>query len=526
MAKTEKIISFGLYLLVFLLPWQTRWIIRAGEINGGYWEYGTISLYGTDVLLFLLLVLFSYFVLQNHKTQIIPPQRDPARAVAKPQNTNYPATAGPRQGGGKTQTKLIYFFIIGLNLISLISIFFAADKLVAAQAYVRLTLGMGLFFLVSNAGYDRIKLLYAFLSGAAFQATLGIWQFLTQSTFANKWLGLAAHPAAAGGSSVIETLAGLPAGQAGGRWLRAYGGLDHPNVLGGLLAVAILILLSLRGANATTQSKVKINVVGDFYWRSPRSLRSLAMTIIFYFLFFIFLSALFFTFSRGAWAGLIVGLVVYFGFWILDFRFGNAEARSGVGEALKIFLKLIAASAVFISILFFSYKDLVLTRLSQDTRLEIKSSAERMASYRDAAATIKGNLLAGVGIGNYTLALKNFYPGRPAWFYQPAHNVFLLVWAELGIIGLILFVVIFVYLIFFNLKLNKLKLIQNSKLKIKNSNDDTDVNDGYFNSTLLLVLFIIMLVDHYFWSLHFGVLFFWLLIGLAAKELREERADI
>ena len=89
MAKTEKIISFGLYLLVFLLPWQTRWIIRAGEINGGYWEYGTISLYGTDVLLFLLLVLFSYFVLQNHKTQIIPPQRDPARAVAKPKQNSF-----------------------------------------------------------------------------------------------------------------------------------------------------------------------------------------------------------------------------------------------------------------------------------------------------------------------------------------------------------------------------------------------------------------------------------------------------
>ena len=52
--KLNKIIEYGLYLLVFLLPIQTRWIIKAGELN----EYGTISLYGTDILLIILAVLF------------------------------------------------------------------------------------------------------------------------------------------------------------------------------------------------------------------------------------------------------------------------------------------------------------------------------------------------------------------------------------------------------------------------------------------------------------------------------------
>ena len=57
MKKIRKIIEYGLYLLVFLLPWQTRWIIKAGMINGGYSEYGTISLYGTDILLIILLMI-------------------------------------------------------------------------------------------------------------------------------------------------------------------------------------------------------------------------------------------------------------------------------------------------------------------------------------------------------------------------------------------------------------------------------------------------------------------------------------
>jgi len=53
MLKTiNKTIEYGLYLLVFLLPIQTRWIIKLGES-----EYGTVSLYGTDVLLILFSIL-------------------------------------------------------------------------------------------------------------------------------------------------------------------------------------------------------------------------------------------------------------------------------------------------------------------------------------------------------------------------------------------------------------------------------------------------------------------------------------
>jgi len=54
----NKTIEYGLYLLVFALPIQTRWIIKAGALNGGPWEYGTYSLYATDILLLLLLLLF------------------------------------------------------------------------------------------------------------------------------------------------------------------------------------------------------------------------------------------------------------------------------------------------------------------------------------------------------------------------------------------------------------------------------------------------------------------------------------
>ncbi|MDP3043630.1 MAG: hypothetical protein Q8N21_04475 [bacterium] len=62
----NKTIEYGLYFLVFLLPVQTRWIIKP-EAS----EYLTISLYGTDILLIGLLILFivSLFLKQRITNQ-------------------------------------------------------------------------------------------------------------------------------------------------------------------------------------------------------------------------------------------------------------------------------------------------------------------------------------------------------------------------------------------------------------------------------------------------------------------------
>ena len=55
----KKILDYLLMLFLFLLPWQTRWFYQSGSLNGGYWEYGTFSLYGTQILLWLIIILFA-----------------------------------------------------------------------------------------------------------------------------------------------------------------------------------------------------------------------------------------------------------------------------------------------------------------------------------------------------------------------------------------------------------------------------------------------------------------------------------
>jgi len=490
MKLLEKILAPGLYLLAFILPLQTRLFIRPGELNGGYFEYGTVSVYGTDIL--LLFILMFALILKINKSRKL-----------KAQNPNSGQST-------KSKAQTILFLIAGLNFISLISIFFSAERLVAVQAYVRLTLGMGLFWLVARAEYDRLKLIYAFLAGATVQAMLGIWQFLSQTTFAGKWLGLAAHPAEVGGSSVIETFAG-------GRWLRAYGGLDHPNMLGGLLAISLLFIIILMIQNHRSRNQIfnppageagfQFSIFKKFSTRLPARQVSkfLIKQIIFYLLFFIFLTALFFTFSRGAWAGFIVGSI-----FILAFKLWQWDKSS-----LRQLFALAAASAVLVGVLFINYQSLATTRLSNNARLEIKSNLERTASYKDGIAIIKDHWLAGVGIGGYTRSLVKLHPNEPSWFYQPTHNVFLLVWAEVGIVGLILFIAVVAYILIFNFQFFPPRRDPAKAVAIFNK-------FSIFNLSILLTLVIIMLPDHYFWSLHFGVLFFWLIIGLNIKIIESD----
>jgi O-antigen ligase len=448
--RLDKIIEYGLYLLVFLLPIQTRWIIKAGELNGGYSEYGTISLYGTDILLIILIALFGYSKIGNWKLEI---------ACLR------------RQGNWKLN--YYWWLIAGLELMIFISIFVAPDKLVAIFGYLRFLLGIGLFWLIISANFSRIKLIVSLLLGIMGQAWLGIWQFLAQDSFSCKWLGLAMHHAGSLGTSVVETLAGE-------RWLRAYGGLDHPNMLGGLLVIGILLTVLLLVINH------------KFQIPNSKQITNYKLQITIYFLLLTFITALFFTFSRGAWAGLLVGLLAML---II------AVIRKDLLVQKKI-LSAVLAGGIMVFVLFTQYQDLTLTRLSKDTRLEIKSNIERVESFEMAKELIKDNWLLGVGMGNYTKAAHDqITDSQPSYFYQPVHNVFLLVLAEIGFFGLLFFLGFLLLTSYFLLKRFK----ENQGLNI-------------YRFLLIAALVVMFLVDHWWWSLHFGILLFWLVMGLMTKE--------
>ena len=64
MNKLRQAIKTLLYFFIFLLPWQTRWIYDPGELNAGFWEYGTKSLYITEILLGIIIVLALVYIIK------------------------------------------------------------------------------------------------------------------------------------------------------------------------------------------------------------------------------------------------------------------------------------------------------------------------------------------------------------------------------------------------------------------------------------------------------------------------------
>jgi len=244
------------------------------------------------------------------------------------------------------------------------------------------------------------------------------------------------HSAAVLGQSVIET------GEE--RWLRAYGSFPHPNVLAGFLIISIIFSFYLYSLLKKTYQK-NILIV----------------------LCLILSAGLFFTFSRAGW---LVFLIFTF-FYIM-------KKKNVLASTCLILI-------IFLSIIYFP---LARTRVMGTERLEIKSNIVRMSGYSQAGKIIKKYPLLGVGVGNYTVKLQKIYSGQMAWDYQPVHNVYLLMLAELGIINMLFFVFL-MYLIFKNV----------------------------FNYELIYIFFFLLLFDHFWWTLASGMLMFFLVSGWLKK---------
>jgi O-antigen ligase len=120
------------------------------------------------------------------------------------------------------------------------------------------------------------------------------------------------------------------------------------------------------------------------------------------------------TFSRGGFLGLVAmgGVLLW---------------KIGRRNRLATVLVTLLAAGVFISVLPSGYSDRILT-IFQTDKDTTNSAQERTELLKRAFEVAGNNLVIGVGIGNYP-----FYSLRQ----RMAHNSYLEIWAELGLLGLI-----------------------------------------------------------------------------------------
>lgn len=414
------------YLFIFILPWQTVYLLRELFLNNEKFQYSTVGIY------FFQIILFIWIVLNLNKI------------------TKY------------VEKKLLLFsgiFIFWLFL----SIFWSSDKIIASYFFICNLLGIILFLILQNVALNFKKFSFTLISSVSLSASLGLYHFFTQSTFSNKWLGLSQHLAWQGGTSVLEN--------ASFRLLRAYGSFPHPNILGGFLIIALL--LSLGAYLKATRA--------ELLWKI-----FLVITLPINFL------ALLTTFSRSSILALIIGTILISTYFIFIQKIKKGK------DLLCIFYALLILSSIF----FVAFSDIISSRTTIDSRLEQKSLNERALYIKDAKKIISQNPLTGTGLGNYTLfVLNNKTIAREIWNIHPVHNIYLLVFAEIGFLGFSLFAFIIIFILW---ELHR---------SLKEYN-----NNRVIFSCILIALLILSLFDHWLWTTPAGILIFWTILGFSREK--------
>lgn len=444
--------SDGLFLtFLFLLPFQTIYLLREPLVDGEKWQYGTIGIYASAVVLALAMI-FSTLSRTRDSTTGSLTQR--IKGVWSDQKSDV----------------LLVLFVLWAGL----SVSWAGDRALAVYGFLMLLLAAGAYIMVQAMvrwGKDD-RIVTVLILSAMIQALIGIWQFLSQETFASTLLGTSAHPVWQAGTSVLK--------YGTGRFLRAYGTFPHPNVYGLFLAMSLLLvimrIIDMGGKPIAANA-----------WK--RAAHVAAIPILSF--------GLVVSYSRLAWAGCTLGILAY-GAHMFRNSFkchpgldsGSMDSGSQAGMTRRYVFATVAAIMISAGIYAGILCDTIVSRFDGAVIAQEGSVTDRMTTYRDASRVIRESSVLGSGMWNETAELIRLDPRRPVWDIQPAHDVPLLVLTELGIPGLFLGILFFFQVVRDSLEMKNIALF-----------------------AMLLVLLPSFLFDHFLWDSVYGTLFMAIAFG-------------
>ncbi|MFY9457589.1 MAG: O-antigen ligase family protein [Candidatus Spechtbacterales bacterium] len=431
-----KIEKFLFLALIFSIPFQKRFFLFGPNpelVEGFEWSSGFI--YFTD----FLVVLLAAFWLKDFL-------------------------------GGKNFNPRIYLrlgpsFLLAVFLgLAFLSLSQADLPNVAVYRFVKLGEFIFVFFYVAT----RIKFiginttLFVLVGSGVFQSILAILQFAKQSS-----LGLEVFHE----STLAIGMRGVAGVSQGGiEMIRAYGTFPSPNVLAGFLGLCLLFLFYL------------------YLRRSSKNATTETPNLLYGILLFLLTFGLALTFSRGVIIFfLFTSILLFAGIFLLDrLRQYRKQAINLVILVVVSWLLIIALARPEVSARFLG------------SSIGEPAIQERLFFNEVGFYTVRQNytqLFFGVGIGNFVQNYMQSLPGLAPHLYQPVHNIFILIASEIGVFGLIAFVLFLTSLLC------------------------RAVKTLYVFSLLLVVCFMLFvgMYDHYLLTLQQGSLIFWISLGLLAS---------
>lgn len=424
--KKERIIYWIAIASLFLIPLNIKKFLAplTKNIEGFSLELSSLFLYFSEILIVLL---FS-FLLYTKKKEIL-----------KSCNFLWP---------------LFLFFIICLISI-VVSDTIALSIVFCLHLFISILFAISIAVVLSSRLLSIRDVMKVFAVSSFLQAKIAILQFVNQGSIGLNFFG-------------EEIISGLTRNVAkveffGSIFIRSYGTLPHPNILGGFLILGIVAWIYLFSLPSKRHGVLH------------RSLSLIGLFVVFL--------GLLFSFSRSAW---IASIIVFIFCVIILFKNKLKHAAR----------ELVLMGLVFFLILFGMFGWMFVSRgeLKKDTPLN-----ERII-YANIAIDMIREYPFGVGIGNGIIRAEQ--EGRYDDYgltnkakHQPVHNIYLLITKEIGVIGI--FVFLFLICMLFLYKKQEVSVI-----------------DVWFLYGILISFLFIGFFDHYFLTINSGRLMFFSIVGI------------
>ncbi len=426
------------YVFLFTIPWQTRAILWQADTTFSEWR--AMALWGTDLLMVGLFVL------------------------------------GAVGGWRIRRPDRVDWLLLPLVAAGAVSLLRAPAPEIGLYHLARLVQYALFFLYLRHWAWRRFPAdasVLAFVLGAFLQAGIAWGQSIVQHDLGLRWLGETLLTPFMRGVAVFYD---APLHKV----LRVYGTLPHPNVL------AILLSLALWGFGWLW---LRHGYAGAVRWaHAPWAIVGALL---------VWASGL--TYARTVAAVWVLGSAVMVGA-VYASRAMHWRNIVLIRARLRTALILLTiVGGLFVAM----HAPQVVARMSiqsgdEAVRLRLDFARDALGSGGGASWLARVNWI-GVGIGNFTTWLAAYDPSIPDYLRQPAHSVYLMAYAETGVLGtlaLIMFVVVVVQRAWYAHR------------------DQPLLRIG-----ILAVLAAVLLAatwDHFFWTLQQGRIMWWMVLALAA----------